>query len=169
MLSILITCCVFLSGNAWGETHYYLVEGAIELPTGRRVGTSLSLAKRTVDRAAGRIEEVVLSMRGQDPALETTTVIRPEGETATLTSPEGGFSGQGKLSGPAWAWTHMTFTVKMAQGSTVEGEDEFAAESISATKRVMAPDGKLQVIIRESGRAISEALYELLRNRLRSK
>jgi hypothetical protein len=171
MTRVLIAITLSLCGSVWAETNYYLVEGALELPTGRRVGTSLSLAKRTVDRTAGKIEEVVLSMREQEPALETITLIRIDGENATLSSssPQGGFSGQGKLSGPQWAWTRMTFTVKMDQGTTVEGEDEFAPESITATKRVLGPDGKLQIIVRESGRTISESLYNLLRNRLKSK
>jgi len=65
--------------------------------------------------------------------------------------------------------SQMTFPVKMDQGTTVEGEDEFAPESITATKRVRGPDGKLQITVRESGRAISESLYELLRSRLISK
>lgn len=107
------------------------------------MGTSLSLAKRTVDRAAGKIEEVVLSMRGQEPALEATTLIRVEGEKATLSSPEGRFSGQGKLSGPEWAWTQVSLTVKTDQGTTIEGQDDFAPDSITATKRVLGPDGKL--------------------------
>lgn len=169
MTRILIALSLFLCSSVCAETRYYLVEGAMELPTGRRVGTSLSLAKRTVDRAAGKIEEVVLSMRGQEPALETITLIQIDGEKVTLSSPQGGFSGQGKLRGPEWDWTQMTFTVKMDQGTTVEGEDEFAPESITATKRVLGSDGKLQIIIRESGRTISETLYDLLRNRLKSK
>ena len=168
MTRILIAT-LLLCGTVWAETKYYLVEGALELPNGRRVGTSLSLAKRTVDREAGKIEEVVLSMRGQEPALETITLIRIDGEKATLSSAQGGFSGQGKLKGPEWAWTQMTFTLKMDQGTTVEGEDEFAPESITATKRVLGPDGRLQITIRESGRTISETLYDLLRNRLKAK
>jgi hypothetical protein len=169
MTRILLSLILLLCAGAWAETRHYLIEGTMELPTGGRVGTSLSLAKRTVDQAAGKIDELVLSMRGQEPALETTTVIRVEGEKATLSSPEGGFSGQGKLSGPEWAWTQMTFTVKMNQGTTIEGQDDFAPDSITATKRVLGPDGKLQIIIRESGRPISETLYDLLRSRLKSK
>jgi hypothetical protein len=169
MIRIPILVSLVVCGSALAQTRFYLVEGALELPTGRRVGTSLSLAKRTTDRAAGKIEEVVLSLRGQEPAIETTTVIRPDGDKATLSSPEGDFSGEAKLRGPEWAWTHMTFTVKMGKGAVVEGEDDFAPESMSATKRVLAPDGKLQIIIRESGQAISEALYDLLRSRLKPK
>ena len=169
MTRILLSLNLLLCASALAETRHYLVEGTMELPTGKRVGTSLSLVKRTVDRTAGKIDEVVLSMRGQEPALETLTVIRVEGEKATLSSPEGGFSGQGKLSGPEWAWTQMTFTVKMDRGSTIEGQDDFAPDSITATKRVLGPDGKLQAITRESGRAISETLYDLLRSRLKSK
>ena len=168
MIRILIALNLLLCASAWAETRHYLIEGTMELPTGGRVGTSLSLAKRTVDRTAGKIEEVVLYITGQEPALETTTVIRVEGEKATLSSP-GAFSGQGKLSGPAWAWTRMTYTVKMVQGTTLEGQDDFAPDSMTATKRVLGPDGKLQIIIRESGRVISETLYDLLRSRLKSK
>jgi hypothetical protein len=169
MTRILLSLNLLLCANALAETRHYLVEGTIELPTGRRVGRSLSLAKRTVDRTAGKIDEVVLSMRGQEPALETTTVIRVEGEKATLSSLEGGFSGEGKLSGPEWGWTQVTFAVKMDQGTTIEGQDDFAPDSMTATKRVLGPDGKLQIIIRESGRVISETLYDLLRSRLKSK
>ena len=169
MTRILLSLSLLLSASALAETRYYLIEGTMELSTGRRVGTSLSLVKRTVDRTAGKIEEVVLSMRGQEPALETTTVIRVEGEKATLSSAEGRFSGQGKLSGPEWAWTQVTFSVKTDQGITIDGQDDFASDSITATKRVLGPDGKLQIIIRESGRAISETLYDLLRSRLKSK
>src|SRR6266481_4080170 len=164
MNRILLSLSLLLCASALAETRHYLIEGTMEQPTGRRVGTSLSLAKRTVDRTAGKIDEVVLSMRGQEPALETITVIRVEGEKATLSSP-GAFSGQGKLSGPAWAWTQMTYTVKLDQGTTVEGQDDLAPGSITATKRVLGPDGKLQIIIRESGREISETLYDLLRSR----
>ena len=168
MTRILLSLNILLCASALAETRHYLIEGTMELPTGRRVGTSLSLAKRTVDRTAGKIDEVVLNTRGQEPALETTTVIRVEGEKATLSSP-GRLSGQGKLSGPEWAWTRMTYTVKMDQGITLEGQDDFAPDSITATKRVLGPDGKLQFIIRESGRTISETLYDLLRSRLKSK
>ncbi len=169
MKRILIPLSVLLCANCWAETRYYLLEGAMELPNGRQVGTSLSLVKRTEDRAAGKIEEVVLNIRGKDPALETTTVIRVEGDKATLSSPDGGFSGEGKLRGPEWAWTQMTFTAKLEQGMTIEGEDEFAPESMTATKRVLGADGKLQIVIRESGRTIDEALYDLLRSRLKAK
>ena len=108
MNRILLSLSLLLCASALAETRHYLIEGTMEQPTGKRVGTSLSLAKRTVDRTAGKIEEVVLFMSGQEPARETITVIRVEGEKATLSSPERGFSGQGKLSGPEWAWTQMT-------------------------------------------------------------
>ncbi len=54
----------------------------------------------------------------------------------------------------------------MDRGGTVEGEDEFSDDRISAVKKVLNADGKTQIVIRESGQAISQALYELLRARL---
>ncbi len=159
-IALLLVC-----GLASAETRYYLVEGTIELPGGKRVGTIASLAKRTTDRDAGQIEELVLSLRGSEPAQEFTTVIRPEGEKATMKSP-GAFEGEAHLSGPAWQWTRMTFTARMERGGTVDGEDEFSEDRMSAVKKVMGADGRLQVIIRESGKSISQPLYDLLRARL---
>lgn len=154
-------------GSAFAaDSTYYLVEGALERPDGRRVGTSISLVRRTVDRDAGRIDEVVLSLRGKDPARELVTVIRPEGDHAKLSS-EGEFAGEATLTGPAWAWTGMRFTTKSDKaGVQVDGEDTFSADAFTATKKVMGADGKLQIVIRETGKSISEPVYQLLRSRL---
>jgi hypothetical protein len=55
------------------DTNYYLVEGAMKLPDGRNVGTTVSIVKRKVDRDIGRIEETVLSLRGKEPAKESSS------------------------------------------------------------------------------------------------
>lgn len=152
------------------ETHYYLIEGVMKLPTGRTVGSSVSIVKRTVDRAAGGIEETVLSLRGQEQAKEFTTVITLREGKASITSPQGGLSGEATLSGPDWAWTGMKFTSKLeAGGMRVEGEDEFSAEAVSAHKSVFSADGQLQIKIDESGRSISKSVYDILRSRLLGK
>src|SRR5258708_11350899 len=105
MTRILLSLNLLLCASALAETRHYLVEGLMELPTGRRVGTSLSLAKRTVDRTAGKTDAVVLSMRGQEPALATRTGIRVQGDKPTLSSSSCRFSGQGKRRGPERAYT----------------------------------------------------------------
>ncbi len=158
-----------MAGAGWcAETNYYLVEGAMSLPDGRRVGTSVSIVKRVMDRDAGKIEETVLSLRGKEAAQEFVTVIKPEGEHAKIASVDGGFSGEATLSGPAWGWTGMRFTTRMEKtGAVVEGEDTFSSEAIGAVKRVKGADGRVQIEIRESGKAISAAVYEVLRSRLK--
>jgi len=153
------------------DTRYYLVEGVMKLADDRNVGTNVSLIKRTVDREAGRIEEVVLSLRGEDPAREFTTIITPVAAgKATVSSPQGGISGEAALSGPEWAWTGMKFSTKIEPGQIrVEGQDEFSLDSIAAHKQVLKADGQIQVRIEESGRSISKAVYEMLRSRLLAK
>jgi len=167
-LALLFFLALALSAGA--ETRYYLVEGIMKLPEGRRVGVAVSIVKRTVDREAGRIEEAVISLRGQDPAREFVTVITPSAGKAVVSSPQGGVSGEATLSGPEWAWTGMSFTTRVeAGGMRVEGEDQFSADTITARKKVFDANGKPQIVIEESGKSISEAVYQVLRSRLLAK
>ena len=152
------------------DTRYYLVEGVMKLADGRNVGSNISLIKRTVDRDAGRIEEVVLTLRGQDPAREFTTVITPKGGKASVSSTEGGIAGEATLTGPEWAWTGMKFSTKIEpSGSRIEGEDEFSPDGLKAHKDIFKPDGNIQIRIDESGHAINKPVYEMLRSRLLAK
>ena len=155
---------------AAADTRYYLVEGVMKLADGRSVGSNISLIKRTVDREAGRIEEVVLTLRGQDPAREFTTIITPGAGKAIVSSPEGGISGEAALTGPEWAWTRMKFSTRIEpSGSRVEGEDEFSPDGIKAHKDIFKPDGSVQIRIDESGHSINKPVYEMLRSRLLAK
>ncbi len=164
ILFLLMPCALIALG---AETSYYLVEGIMKLPDGKQVGASVSIVKRSVDRDAGRIEETVLSLRGQEPAKEFITWITPSTTKAAVTSPQGGVIGQATLSGPDWAWTKMVFTTTM-QGLAirVEGEDEFLPDSIKARKKIFNGEGKMQIQIEESGKSISSEVYKILRTRL---
>jgi hypothetical protein len=163
-LALLIVSAVLATHAA--DTRYYLVEGTMTLPNGRVAGTTLSIVKRTVDREAKRIEETVLSLRGEDPAREFVTVITPGAGKAAISSPSGGVTGEATLTGPEWAWTGMKFTTKLDSGASVEGEDVFGADSMSAHKKMSSGEGRPAIAIEESGKSISEAVYRILRSRL---
>lgn len=143
------------------DTRYYLVEGAMELPTGRAVGGSVSVVKRVVDSESGKVEETVLNLRGREAATETVTTISKDGKMSTA---DGSFTGQATFSGSG---QKMSFTATLpANKMRVEGEDSFGPEAISAVKKIYGSDGGLQIVIRESGKSISERTYLLLRERL---
>jgi hypothetical protein len=148
------------------DTRYYLVEGTMTLPDGRRAGTTLSLVKRSVDREAKRIEETVLSLRGEEPAREFVTVITPGAGKAAISSPAAGMSGEATLTGPEWAWTGMKFTTRLDSGGQVDGDDEFGVDGMTAHKKMFTGEGRIQIAIEESGKSISEAVYRILRARL---
>ena len=151
------------------KVSFYLVESTMQSPQGQSIGASVSLAKRVVDRAQGRIEESIISLRGSAPALEIVTVLKLEGRKVRISSPDGGFEGEGELIGEPWEWTGLKFTTKFAKGPLVEGEDHFSSDGLSAEKRIVGADGRTQVVIKETGRMISEATYNNLRTRLLTK
>lgn len=152
-----------LTAQQAARTTYYLVEGTMTIPSGRNVGGSVSVIKRTVDPAKERIEERVLYLRGSDKARELVTIFKPQGSKAVLTWETGEPLGDGVLEGPAWQWTRIKFTTHVGEPKqVVEGEDLYTENGMSAEKRVLGPDGKPQVLIHETGRVISEQTYGLL-------
>ncbi len=158
---------LFLLLAAGASTHCYLIDSVTQLPDGRTVSVSVTLVKRTVDRGAGKIEETVINLRGDDAAKEFVTAIIPAGSKVKISG--GGFEGSGEMSGPAWAWTGMKFTLDMGKAGKLEGEDVFRADGMEAHKKMYSPDGKLRVLIEERGVGISQAAFDALRSRLISK
>jgi hypothetical protein len=148
------------------RTAYYLVEGTMQIPSGRNVGATVSLVKRTVDRERGRIEERVLSLRNGAAGQEFVTILEPKGNKVKISCDNCGIDGEGELSGEPWEWTGLKFTSKVPNAGRVEGEDHFSPTGMSAEKRVLGADGKLSVIIKESGVKIEESTYEILHERL---
>ncbi len=171
MRTCLLTClaasiCV---GADQPKVSYYLVESTMQSPQGQSLGASISLVKRVVDRAQARIDESIISLRGSAPALEIVTILKPDGRKVKISSTDGGFDGEGELTGEPWEWTGLKFTTRFAKGPLVEGEDHFTNDGLSAEKRIVGPDGRTQVLIKETGRMITEATYANLRARLLAK
>jgi len=167
-------CFVLLCGAACAadlpKVTYYLVESTMQTAGGRDLPASVTLIKRTVDRAQGRIDESVISLRGSTPAQEVLTVVKPEGRKAKITCSNCEFEGEGEFSGEPWEAGGFKFSTSMGKaGGRVDGEDRFTPDGILVEKRVIGADGKPSVVIKESGKVISQATYDLLRARLMPK
>ena len=94
------------------NTTYYLGEVKMSSPTGRPFGSSISLVKRSIFPAENKIVEIVASIETRE-VKEYTTVFEIKGSDFTVKDQEGTFSGGGKLTGPAWAWTGWSYSVDM--------------------------------------------------------
>jgi len=142
----------------------------MQTANGRDLPASVALVKRSVDRAQNKIEEIVISLRGVAPAQEFLTVITPEGSKAKISCSNCEIEGEGELIGEPWEWTGFKFKSRIGKtGPLLEGEDKFSPDGMTAEKRMPGSDGRPGVVIRETGRHITQATYDNLRVRLLSK
>ena len=119
------------------------------LPANQHVGDGTLVARRTTDRARGTItEEVASSFPGQ-PARRFAVTMTVTGSKFVMTEKGGAFTGEGVLTGPAWAWTEWTSTSRLPDGTTVRSTDRAAADGFDAEKIVTGPDGVDRVRIVE--------------------
>ena len=152
------------------KTSFYLLESTLQTADGRNLPASVSLVKRTTDPARGRIDESVISIRAGAPAQEFLTVLKPDGRKAKISCENCDIEGEAELLGEAWAWTGVKFTTRIPKlHQQVEGEDRFTSDGMSAEKRILGADGRPTLVIKESGRVISQATYDLLRDRILTK
>lgn len=169
-LSAILLLCSSAESAQPPKTTYYLIESTMQIPEGRMLPASVALVKRVVDPDKGTIEESVLSLRGSAPAQEFVTIIKPQGNTAKISCANCEFAGEGEFTGEAWAWSGFKFKTRIPTlGQTIEGEDRFSPDGMSADKRVIGSDGRVTVVIKESGRVISEQTYTILHARLMAK
>ena len=164
--TVLLLLILAAPSAAQPRTAFYLVEGAMQIPSGRNVGATVSLVKRVVDPGRGVIEESVLNLRGGAAGQEFVTILKPEGNKVTISCSNCEMDGRGELTGEPWEWTTVRFTAKVPGGTTVEGEDHFSATGMTAEKRMLDASGKLTVTIHESGVKIQESTYLALHDRL---
>ncbi|MDB4960485.1 MAG: hypothetical protein JWP01_484 [Myxococcales bacterium] len=106
--------------------------------------TARTLARRTVDPAAGTItEEVSTDDGGAHGAKTFHVVMKVEGDQFTMTERDGAFTGTGTLAGEPWRWTSWTSTSVIPNtGITVESEDELTPTGMTAAKEIRK-DGKV--------------------------
>lgn len=164
---LVAACCLNAEAAETANITFYLIESSMQTTSGRELPGTVTLVRREVDRAAGRIEESVISLRGSAPAQEFISVIKPEGSKATISCSNCDLEGEGEFSGEPWEWSGFKFVTRIPKlGQRVEGEDHFFRGGMSADKKVIGADGRTTAVIKESGRTIAPATYELLRSRL---
>jgi hypothetical protein len=144
------------------ETSYYLGESKMCTPDGKVIRTSLSLVKRVVSPAEGRIEEHVLSI-GEKEARAFVVIMDVKGAKFTMSERSDAFTGEGELVGDAWKWREWKSTSKLAGGAgTVTSEDKLTDRGLSARKTFAGPDGKTTLVFEESLAPVGQKTYEIL-------
>lgn len=172
--SVGIVAAVFLlvGGAAHSQTSgkqvsYFLGESKMASPTGRPYGSSISLIERTVDSAAGKIIERVISVDAEKPATEYVTVLDVKGTTFTMAAQDHSFTGEGELSGTPWNWTSWTSTAMIAGGQgKVVSQDSLTETGLRVAKTFFSPDGQARVVFSEDLRLVSKEMFTILRTKL---
>jgi hypothetical protein len=148
------------------EASYFLGESKMTTPDGKPIRTSLSLAKRLVNKADSRIEEHVLSINERDTRA-FVVVQEVKGNKFTMTERSNAFSGEGELVGEAWKWKEWKSVAKLAGGAgTVTSEDKITDQGLSAKKSYAGADGKVMFLFEDSLKPISPKTYDILYSRL---
>ncbi|HEY2157243.1 MAG TPA: hypothetical protein VGH33_16570 [Isosphaeraceae bacterium] len=148
---------------------YYLGESKVRNADGKPLGNLVALVKRELRPGEARIVEstLLLSSRGGEPVQEHVAVSSVKGETFTVKDQKGAFSGDGTLSGPAWAWTSWTSNTTLGGGSgTLRARSQITERGMAVDKALLAPNGAIRVTFAEDYAAIDSATYELLRAKL---
>ena len=151
------------------KASYYLGESKVRDADGKSLGNLVALVKRELRPAESQIVETTLlvSSRPGEAIQEYVTVSKVSGGTFALREQKGGFSGDGTLTGPPWAWTSWTSTASLgAQGGTLRTRSQLTERGMAVDKVRLAPNGATLVTFTEDHASIDAATYELLHDKL---
>ena len=103
-----------------------------------------TIARRTIDPAAGRIiEDVSHDDAGAHGARSFHVVMMVQGDRFTMEEAGGAFTGSGTLVGEPWRWTSWSSSSRIAKANIdVESDDELTPIGMKATKQIRK-DGKV--------------------------
>jgi hypothetical protein len=145
------------------QVDYFLGESRMTTPTGKHIRTTLSLVKRIVSEADGRIEEHVLSIDEKNAARPFIVVMQVKDSKFTVTERSKSFTGEGELIGEAWKWKAWKSVTKLSSGAgTVKSEDKLTERGMSGKKVYAGADGEVRVLFEDSLDRISARTYEIL-------
>jgi hypothetical protein len=158
LLVILAPGCLTLASPAVAPAarssvvRYYVGSATTTSPDGAQAyGPAITIAaRRTVDSAAGTIDEYVVH-----PGRAFPTRLRRGRDVGssvafTATDEADSFSGTVTFAGPDWAWTTWTYDLSMRDGSgTLCGEGRSDGATIDTDKLFVGPDGQPRARIRE--------------------
>ena len=152
------------------STVYYLGETQVKTAEGQPLGAMATLMKRDVRPADASIVEtsLMLSSKRDEAVKEIRAVMRVAGSTFSLKEQGEGFTGNGTLNGPAWAWTSWTTTTRIPGrlGGTLVAKTVVSERGLTVVKAMLGDDGKPRVTFNEDYATIDDATYELLRSKL---
>jgi hypothetical protein len=149
---------------------YYLGSTKVESADGRSIGHMASLVKREVIPSESKIVETVLRLSSKPGSeiKEIVAVLNVTGSKFTVKEKEGGFIGDGELTGEPWKWTAWNSTSKIPgpSGGTVKSRDKVTDRGMAVTKEVLGDDGAVRVRLIEDYVSIDGSAYDLLRAKL---
>jgi hypothetical protein len=148
---------------------YYLGESTVRNADGKALGNLVVLLKRELRPGEARIVEttLLLSSRAGEPVQEHVTISTVKGGSFALKERKGTFSGDGTLTGPAWAWTSWTTNTTLAGGGgTLRARNQLTDRGMAVDKTLLAPNGAVRATFTEDHASIDGATYELLRTKL---
>jgi hypothetical protein len=168
-LALLAAPAVALAGPP--EKFHYLGEVKRSTGDGKPAGSQVILVEKTHDRDNSLIVEraLVVNPDGSTEEFTARMSVKPD-NTFTLSTDDKTVEGSGTLSGPAWKWTYFKATFKAKNGATIEDENFMADESaVTARKKIMAPNGKVVMVMDMTVKAVSPATFDILRTGLMKK
>jgi hypothetical protein len=157
-------------GAAQEQVAYFLGEVTLTTPAGQLLGNSLSLIKRILMPAEGKIVEIVASIDPAKPTREFTTIFELTGSRFVMKDAEGTFTGEGDLTGVAWEWTGWKYEVEFtgARRGRLKGEDVLGPGGLTVKKSFATPDGVVRMLFAEDLKPVSKGTYDILRAKVLS-
>jgi|JI10StandDraft_1071094.scaffolds.fasta_scaffold565675_2 hypothetical protein len=131
---------------------YYVGSATTTSPDGAHAyGPATTIAaRRTIDSAAGTIDEYVVHPGRAFPTHLQRGRAAGSGVVFTATDEADSFSGTVTFAGPDWAWTTWTYDLAMRDGSgTLRGEGRSDGTTIDTDKLFIDRDGQPRARIRE--------------------
>lgn len=154
---------------ALGATvEHFLAESTIQTPTGQPAGHAVVLTRRALVERESTILDQMTTLTGHLPPHDQLAIMKVDGQQVSIRERGNSFTGQGTLTGPAWAWTSIQYSLTLATGGTVDISVEYNPDGYVGKRAYRGPDGAPRLVFQDRGRRISKDCYDVLRTNLRS-
>lgn len=121
----------------------------VSIPTGEVVSETRSVVERKLVPEDAQIVELVSQTEPSGDITHVELVLEVDGEAFVFSADDDSFHGEGRFDGSPWEATSWSSETTMEGGVVVRSEDRIDGDVLTVEKRVLGPDGELQVSIRE--------------------
>jgi len=143
MAKTLALAVLFLPAAALAAPTGYSGQARVtDLSTGAQSMETVYLL-RDVDQANSRIVETACVQERGQPMRKSVVTMQISGDRMTVTGDH--LTGTGTLSGPAWAWTALTFSMDYAGGVHIEDRNYLANATLIARKEIAVHGKPIQL------------------------